>query len=202
MISDVNLSEWEADARAELSDYAPFDQAVMLGEQRWMPDDPKVIAWEAAHGHEPRLKCYAEFGCQVLEVPGARRILALIDALRGHSRSDEPGDVDLFMVDNARRMAETASMPLFATYELVVEDVPRMIAELRRRRGEKPARKTSVVGFDHPSVEAVLQFFDHVSCGCHMFSTLEKHDVNPPCSTRVAARNAYLAAIETIGATA
>lgn len=30
------------------------------------------MAWEEAHGHDVRLKCYPEYGCQVLEVARQR----------------------------------------------------------------------------------------------------------------------------------
>lgn len=32
-------------------------------------DEPSILAWEKAHGHDIRLKCYAEFGCQLLLDP-------------------------------------------------------------------------------------------------------------------------------------
>jgi hypothetical protein len=47
--------------------YRPWDQEEKLGEPPWSKDDPKLQAWEAAHGHDVRLKCYPEFGCQALE---------------------------------------------------------------------------------------------------------------------------------------
>ena len=78
--SGINLTEWESDARSELRDYEPFDQDEKLGDRPW--DDEKLKAWENAHNHDARTKCYAEYGCQVLEVPAARRILALVDAIR------------------------------------------------------------------------------------------------------------------------
>jgi hypothetical protein len=48
------------------TDYQPWDREDKLGPPPWKHDDPKVIAWEAAHGHDVRSKCYPEFGCQVL----------------------------------------------------------------------------------------------------------------------------------------
>jgi hypothetical protein len=47
--------------------YLPFDQDEHLGEPPWKPTDPALVAWEAAHGHDVRLKCYVEFGCQAIE---------------------------------------------------------------------------------------------------------------------------------------
>lgn len=55
-----------------MSDYSPFDQREKLGAPPWRPDDPAVIAWEEAHGHDVRLKCYSEFGCQVLQASAER----------------------------------------------------------------------------------------------------------------------------------
>jgi hypothetical protein len=43
--------------------YTTWDQ----GEPPW--GDDVVYAWEAAHGHDIRTKCYAEFGCQLLVDP-------------------------------------------------------------------------------------------------------------------------------------
>jgi len=50
-----------------VSDYEPFDQEAWLGKPPWKPTDAALIAWEAAHGHDVRLKCYTEFGCYVGE---------------------------------------------------------------------------------------------------------------------------------------
>ena len=130
---DMNLTEWEDDARSELNDYEPFDQKAWLGETPWKLSDPAVIAWEAAHGHDPRIKCFAEYGCQLLEVVGARRILSLIEAL--HQSGTKDGDVDLVLVEATVRLAESAPMPLHATHLLTYDYVPAMVAELRRRRG-------------------------------------------------------------------
>lgn len=195
MIDEATLAEWESDARSELSDYEPWDQAEKIGDGtkvRWVLSDPKVVAWEAAHGHDPRLKCYPEFGCQVIEVPGAKRIIALIDALRGRGTTDDQEDVNLFMVEAGCRIAAAEPMPVFAMHQLVHEDIPRMIAELRRRR--EAAAKTVVVSVTSPEVEAMLPFVAQ-TCACHVNApSWEKHDVNPPCSTRRAAEAAYIAA--------
>jgi hypothetical protein len=54
-------------------DYEPFDQADKLGP--YPHDDRAALdAWEVAHGHDVRLKCYVEFGCQVIEPALERRI--------------------------------------------------------------------------------------------------------------------------------
>lgn len=50
--------------------YRMWDQEDKLGPPPWSSEDPKLIAWEAAHGHDVRLKCYVEFGCRfALEDP-------------------------------------------------------------------------------------------------------------------------------------
>ena len=55
-----------------MTDYRPWDREEHCGPPPWKPDDPNVIAWEKAHGHDIRLKCYPEFGCQVLEAQRER----------------------------------------------------------------------------------------------------------------------------------
>jgi hypothetical protein len=47
--------------------YLPWDQEKWLGEPPWKADDPEVIAWEAAHNHDVRLKCYPEYQCRAIE---------------------------------------------------------------------------------------------------------------------------------------
>lgn len=61
-----------------MSEYRPFDQAEKLGPKPWKMADPAVIAWEQAHGHDPRVKCLPEFGCLVIETA----LLAEIEAQR------------------------------------------------------------------------------------------------------------------------
>jgi hypothetical protein len=56
--------------------YEPWDQDAQLGPPPWDPHDEKVQAWEKAHGHDVRLKCYVEFGCQVIEQALERELLA------------------------------------------------------------------------------------------------------------------------------
>jgi len=43
--------------------YKAWDREEKLGPPPWDPKDPKVVAWEAAHCHDVRQKCYVEFGC-------------------------------------------------------------------------------------------------------------------------------------------
>lgn len=47
--------------------YRPWDREEKLGSPPWSRNDPKLVAWEKAHGHDVRLKCYPEFGCLVVE---------------------------------------------------------------------------------------------------------------------------------------
>lgn len=47
--------------------YYPFDQDEKLGPPPWSLVDEKVANWERAHGHDVRTKCYAEYGCLVIE---------------------------------------------------------------------------------------------------------------------------------------
>lgn len=76
----TELREW-ADAIIESANgYRPWDQSEKLGDATPWPAD-LIDSWEAAHGHDCRLKCYAEYGCQLLEVEGAENTLALLDAL-------------------------------------------------------------------------------------------------------------------------
>jgi hypothetical protein len=50
-----------------MSAYRPFDQEEKLGPPPWGALDEKVALWERAHGHDVRLKCSPDFGCQVIE---------------------------------------------------------------------------------------------------------------------------------------
>ena len=58
-----------------MSYYKPWDREEKLGPPPWWPGNSKVMAWEAAHGHDVRLKCYPEFGCKLLE-PAHERLFA------------------------------------------------------------------------------------------------------------------------------
>jgi hypothetical protein len=71
------------------SGYGPFDQREKLGEPPW--SGAALEAWEKAHGHDARLKCYPEFGCQVVEAgrerleEAARRVVDCYDEARASS---------------------------------------------------------------------------------------------------------------------
>lgn len=69
--------------------YKPFDQDAHLGEPPWSPDDPALQAWEKAHGHDVRLKCYVEFGCQVIEPALEGEIEELTRELEKYKELDE-----------------------------------------------------------------------------------------------------------------
>ena len=49
-----------------LPDYLPWDQHRHLGDPPWKEGDT-MDAWIAAHNHDPRVKCYVEFGCQAID---------------------------------------------------------------------------------------------------------------------------------------
>jgi hypothetical protein len=66
--------------------YEPFDQDKWLTKP-WRFDRADVVAWEAAHGHDARSKCYVEFGCQVIEPTLERRIDRLV-AERDEAREE------------------------------------------------------------------------------------------------------------------
>jgi len=78
-----------ASLRGEVT-YRPWDREEKLGKPPWKPDDPQVIAWEAAHGHDVRLKCYPEFGCQPLEA-ARERLEEAADALVREGCREELG---------------------------------------------------------------------------------------------------------------
>lgn len=62
------------------TDYEPSDRDEKLGIDP--PYDSALLAaWEEAHGHDVRLKCYPEFGCRVLEATLAVHVAKLADAL-------------------------------------------------------------------------------------------------------------------------
>lgn len=71
---------------ATRDNYAPFDQDKHLGDPPWDPKDPGLVAWERAHGHDVRLKCYPEFGCLVIEEALERKL----DRIRAAAHSWPP----------------------------------------------------------------------------------------------------------------
>jgi hypothetical protein len=48
-----------------MSTYRAFDQHEKLGPPPWRADDPALLRWETAHGHDVRLKCSPEYGCRL-----------------------------------------------------------------------------------------------------------------------------------------
>lgn len=46
--------------------YRPFDQKRHLEGPPWY-SGPELDAWEEAHGHDVRVKCYVEYGCKALD---------------------------------------------------------------------------------------------------------------------------------------
>jgi len=57
--------------------YQPWDREKHLGQPPWKQSQA-LIAWETAHGHDVRQKCYPEFGCQLATVD-ATELRALLD---------------------------------------------------------------------------------------------------------------------------
>lgn len=55
-----------------MTSYEPWDREEKLGGPPWLQSNPAVVAWEAAHGHDVRLKCYVEFQCRVAWMDEAR----------------------------------------------------------------------------------------------------------------------------------
>ena len=74
--------------------YRPFDQGERIRYWRGFWDtiteqhnfNVDVAAWEDAHGHDMRLKCYPEFGCQVIESYGMSMVQRLTAALEQAER--------------------------------------------------------------------------------------------------------------------
>lgn len=42
-----------------MADYAPYDQEQHLGKPPWKPS-AELLAWEAVHSHDVRLRCYLD----------------------------------------------------------------------------------------------------------------------------------------------
>ena len=91
MSMDANeLARLRDDALAILdpvNGYRPWDQDDRLGSGPWR--GPALRAWEDAHGHDARLKCYAEFGCRLLEVECAENTLALLTEVERLADTDK-----------------------------------------------------------------------------------------------------------------
>lgn len=58
-------------ALGERDGYTTWDRDERLGDSPW--DLEAIERWEAVHGHDPRLKCFAEYGCQLLIDPADLR---------------------------------------------------------------------------------------------------------------------------------
>lgn len=77
---DADIRAWlerigeEYTMNPALAEYALWDQEKHLGPPPWRNDDLKLWAWEEAHGHDVRSKCYAEFGCRLVEEQAARDV--------------------------------------------------------------------------------------------------------------------------------
>lgn len=72
-------------------EYLPNDQRKHLGEPPWKAG-PELDAWESAHNHDPRVKCYPEYGCTAV---GAERdwlhsvLWHMVDAPRQYVGNEE-----------------------------------------------------------------------------------------------------------------
>ena len=47
--------------------YERGDRDEKLGPPPWDHNDPWLLAWEQAHGHDIRLTCQVEYGCRLIE---------------------------------------------------------------------------------------------------------------------------------------
>lgn len=65
--------------------YKPFDQEEHLGDPPW-EKNAALEAWEKGHGHDVRLKCYPEYGCQAIERE-RERLEDEVRNLKAHVRS-------------------------------------------------------------------------------------------------------------------
>lgn len=81
-MSGQSAREVIARALTQGSDYEAWDQEAKLGEPPW--SGPALAAWEAAHGHDARLKCYPEYGCRFGSDVDADDILDAL-SIRGYS---------------------------------------------------------------------------------------------------------------------
>lgn len=75
-LSAVELATYQEAYALYVAGYRPSDQTERLGSQPWLPEDPTVKAWEAHHGHDPRLPCYPEYGCAVTAYDFCNLLLA------------------------------------------------------------------------------------------------------------------------------
>lgn len=75
-VSDERLAELAADrwTGPGLSP-RPFD----YDRRHKFVDDDELAAFESRHGHDPRLKCYPEFGCQAIEYEASEIAAELLE---------------------------------------------------------------------------------------------------------------------------
>lgn len=66
--------------------YEPFDQETKLGLPPWRKS-PELDEWQEAHGHDPRTKCYPEYGCRAIEAV-LERCQAAVEEVRFMHRTD------------------------------------------------------------------------------------------------------------------
>lgn len=88
----------------QVAPYRAWDRDEKLGpvpEGGFKPDDPKVVAWEAAHGHDLRLKCLPELGCQLSYVL-VEDVTEALDAIDKHAERDLDHDLHA-IVEHYRR---------------------------------------------------------------------------------------------------
>ena len=87
-MGDIDVEAQDDALNAEF--YRPFDQDRWLPPPPWKPALPALVNWEAAHGHDVRMKCYVEYGCQAIqyeadaladEVARLRSVVAGVEAL-------------------------------------------------------------------------------------------------------------------------
>jgi hypothetical protein len=60
-LDELASDEWVGDGPTPV----PFDYARPDRGKKWTATEAKAI--ELRHGHDPRLKCYPEFGCRAIE---------------------------------------------------------------------------------------------------------------------------------------
>lgn len=117
----------EADGFSD-SKYEPFDREKWLGvwsNGSW--EHPQNIpAWEAAHGHDIRVKCYPEFGCLVVDVPWAKLLVSLAAALSAFLPTDETETVE---DEGAKYLRATGSTMPPSGYEDRLSSVTREAQE-------------------------------------------------------------------------
>lgn len=106
-------------------EYRPWDQRKHLGDPPWRPDDPAVREWERVHGHDVRLKCYAEFGCQVIEDEAF---------WLGYQRGKREG-VDLAALADDEAAVEAVAQ---AAVTNAVRRLPRLAGDWRVSVGDQP----------------------------------------------------------------